>query len=1631
MAFSAVLTGTGQNCTLTSGQPNITVTSATGLVVGATIQGTGIPTGTRIGTISGTTIGMVNASGVAVNATAGGTQSLIFSSVYGSTLTISMSASTDTATPQDIYNAGFGVMSENIAKREIFFAGGLTVVWANIVSGAVFDFGNWTLEFGVGGRWLFQESSIVGELRGGYLVNGTQFIKTAGPTFYSNNWNNNGAGGSSMFQNVSGTTNQGLFRMHNPRFVQIAGSNASFTFNSARMTMTVENMILDYQTDSAGANAGIGAAFGTLKNTYLVKTNAGIGQTNGTNYATFDGIQYVGNYQSVPEHKFSLPNGYTLDGYSPQVLSTQFLGGFNSATSEIYSNINLSTAGWGLNDLKTKYQRYGGPITLQFPRTVAFQFNDSVGTDLTNVTLFIKSGSTTLVNAIQSGDYSANTQALNLVWSANVASYRLCNSFVDTIAQTAQFRKNGYISQSVSYSLNTAAYSQPIFMLTDPAYGSVTPTQAAALTGIALDFTNKLITGSNAKNLDELYAFGQYSLALTANSTQADFQTSNGGVYNLLNTWKLYWTAGALTMGTYNKTFNSSTQWKFGNTASLTLDKDDVTWTPAARADLFQFENGSTFNVTNGSTFTISPTATLGYGGATTSEFRSGSILNMSDSTVIYNIVSGGSGTVFSNSEAGATWNISNSTLTLNCPNGAQVAIHAYFLPASTINNFTVNGTATNVIWQMGYLTNNSKMVGFKYGGAIFGNGTSNVLMDTYTYTGSLSTIPNTFGSNNKWYWVDPVMNAGGLFRWNAGSTPTGSSGFYGVIGFRPTITMDKTGYAPKVRFTPSTLATRYPSFQVQSTAFGTLPLTQFFKDPTFMTSTDGYLPFVDSLDDKTVINTIDWTVNARQAGFIDQIVTFTAATAKKGLITSTFSGAVDSNYVNATTALADSALITVNTTTKTIAPVSGNLSWSPQRLYNALKNWWATYASNTDFLAATGGGYLDLGDYNTSSTLKFQAGNSNDALTSVRTTGLINAPINDIPVTDARGSSTILTLSGFGANSAVYVEDNAGVQKYFNADVTGSVVVYIPPTATGSWYYAVEKFGNQRQSDFFTFSGGQKSIVVKELPDNKILLSKAQITALTSVDNPDEAYDAIALLRTGVPYISFGQILSKDGATLYGADYSILIKSNATNVADVDYDNKLITLKSALFEAGPVCNLVKVDVPKTVTANATEVINVNIEDNNGDSTTEIKGVSGSLVDVWKCTNGTLNVDYATGTKIAENIGAGKYRFIHQDGFKLIFFDKDTLMARDCSMSKGTYTLGWYVYNNSQGGLDQNQSDKFETIFSKVDVIDDNVVSVKGTVEGLSASTGVTEAEIIAMGLAKEATSEAIKTKVEAIQTSDADVLLPTIYAIQNQQNNIAQDQNDILAAIQSANNNFDPVTDSLSAISDAIDVLKTLVEDKTGYSLTTNQVEAIAVAVEAHLLDEGDSQQLINAIVGAIGNANIDETALVAAIRSDIERADGMLKAVKTKVDTLNNADFTDTNALIVDLGSPLQAEDYVAPDNAKIVQIKTKVDTLENADFTATNDKIDAVKTKVDALNNADFTATNAKIDAVKTKVDTLENADFTTTNDKIDALAEASGETTPATIKAEIKPMLDKLNEGLQRVSNFEPYEDDLPN
>jgi hypothetical protein len=54
--------------------------------------------------------------------------------------------------------------------------------------------------------------------------------------------------------------------------------------------------------------------------------------------------------------------------------------------------------------------------------------------------------------------------------------------------------------------------------------------------------------------------------------------------------------------------------------------------------------------------------------------------------------------------------------------------------------------------------------------------------------------------------------------------------------------------------------------------------------------------------------------------------------------------------------------------------------------------------------------------------------------------------------------------------------------------------------------------------------------------------------------------------------------------------------------------------------------------------------------------------------------------------------------------------------------------------------------------------------------------------------------------------------------------------------------------------------------------------IAAFVAAVQQGFLNETDGQAVVAAIVGAIGNQNIDQVALVAAIRADLERIGGLL---------------------------------------------------------------------------------------------------------------------------------------------------------
>jgi len=315
----------------------------------------------------------------------------------------------------------------------------------------------------------------------------------------------------------------------------------------------------------------------------------------------------------------------------------------------------------------------------------------------------------------------------------------------------------------------------------------------------------------------------------------------------------------------------------------------------------------------------------------------------------------------------------------------------------------------------------------------------------------------------------------------------------------------------------------------------------------------------------------------------------------------------------------------------------------------------------------------------------------------------------------DSTGTSTTLQISGFDANSSVYVEDNSAVQKYYSASATGTVTVYIPPTGTGSWYYAVEKYGNQRQSDFFTFSGGLKSIIVKALTDTGITVTNsATVGAYTSLNTPDKIYDYVAYLRLSVPHISYGQIVFKNGTALDLQDASMLVNQSAIDVASFNFSTKLLTVKSSSLGIGTTYEKIITTPPETIEANTTEVITCPIEDANGDSSLTIQGGSGNFT-LWKISNATAEDDYATGTNLG-SVGNVTFRFLQAPGFKIVVRDNTTSFRQVVSMDKGIYTTGLFFGDQVQLA----QSAEVTLINNKVDVIGVDLVTINNGVKKAS-----------------------------------------------------------------------------------------------------------------------------------------------------------------------------------------------------------------------------------------------------------------------------------------------------------------------
>ena len=285
---------------------------------------------------------------------------------------------------------------------------------------------------------------------------------------------------------------------------------------------------------------------------------------------------------------------------------------------------------------------------------------------------------------------------------------------------------------------------------------------------------------------------------------------------------------------------------------------------------------------------------------------------------------------------------------------------------------------------------------------------------------------------------------------------------------------------------------------------------------------------------------------------------------------------------------------------------------------------------------------------------------------------------------TSSAGTATVWEFQDIEVGSSLVIYDSSGVTKYFQQEVTsdGDYAYYIAPGVTGTYTWAIEKYGSQRQSGTFAANtGGLLFYVPIYIEDVGITeTTKATVAAYTTIETTSKFYDRTALFRLTEQGIKKGQIATRAGTAIELGNFSIVVKQDAAVVYGAL--GTVITIKANGLEGDNKFGTLIAIPPATVTADTNEVLTVNIEDANGNSSLTINGGDGEF-ELWKVTTATATADYATGT-LLDTVGNEVYRFIGVSGFDIVGVDTNSNIRRRTSMAKGIYTQAFYVGDQIQ-----------------------------------------------------------------------------------------------------------------------------------------------------------------------------------------------------------------------------------------------------------------------------------------------------------------------------------------------------------
>ena len=324
-----------------------------------------------------------------------------------------------------------------------------------------------------------------------------------------------------------------------------------------------------------------------------------------------------------------------------------------------------------------------------------------------------------------------------------------------------------------------------------------------------------------------------------------------------------------------------------------------------------------------------------------------------------------------------------------------------------------------------------------------------------------------------------------------------------------------------------------------------------------------------------------------------------------------------------------------------------------------------------------------------------------------------------------AAGASTTFRFENVAVGSSIVIYDASGITKYYQGNITtaGDYNYYIAPGTTGTYTWAIELYGKQRQSGSFAANTGgllfYAPIYVEDVGISQT--TQATVAAYTAIDTLDKFYDFTAYRRLSEDFIKIGQIATRSGTAVEIGNFNLTVNAAASVMESIS--GLTITIKSGSLAPGSKYTTIIATPPRLVTAATTEIITANVEDGAGDSSVTIQGGSGDFT-LWKLTNATPDDDYATGVNLG-NVTNTTFRFLSAPGYKIVIRDNTTAYRINCPMDKGIYTRGLFFGSQVQLA----QSAEVTQINTKVDILTNNVAAVPAAVLASTVETGATVVE--------------------------------------------------------------------------------------------------------------------------------------------------------------------------------------------------------------------------------------------------------------------------------------------------------------